>query len=223
MCGRFVLTAPGRMVAEEFMLDHEPDMQERYNIAPTQYVAAVRIPTKEAGRELAFLRWGLIPFWAKDEKIGYRTINARSETVESKPAFRAAFKYRRCLIPATGFFEWKRVNGKKKQPLFIRMKGEALFALAGLWESWENPEGLVIESCAILTTDANELLQEIHDRMPVILPKEAYEQWLDPALQKADKLKPILEPYSSEAMETYPVSEYVNKPQNTGPECIEPA
>ncbi|MBM4326790.1 MAG: SOS response-associated peptidase [Deltaproteobacteria bacterium] len=223
MCGRFVLMALGKLVAEQFELDDEPNLEPRYNIAPSQQVAAVcRIPETKK-RELRMFRWGLIPFWAKDEKIGHKLINAKSETVAEKPAFRAAFKHKRCLIPADGFYEWKRREGKKtKQPHFIRMKNGEPFALAGLWENWESPEGKIIESCVILTTNSNNLIQSLHDRMPVIVLPQDYELWLNTAITDTENLKRLFTPHPQEAMEAYEVSVFVNGPSNEDPECIEP-
>ncbi|MFC1835864.1 SOS response-associated peptidase [Thermodesulfobacteriota bacterium] len=222
MCGRFVLMSVDKVVAEQFQISGEPPIKARYNIAPSQPIAVVRVSADSAERELKMLRWGLIPSWAKEKKIGYRMINARSETAAEKPAFRAAFKKRRCLIPADGFYEWKREKGKKqKQPYFIRMKAGKPFAMAGLWERWKDPEGEVIESTTIMTTSPNELLSRLHDRMPVILPPEAYETWLDPSMQTADRLKPLLRPYASDEMEAYEVSTRVNRPANDDPECVE--
>jgi len=159
----------------------------------------------EAGREAVLLRWGLIPYWAKDEKFGYHTINARAETVDRKPAFRSAFKRRRCLIPATGFYEWKKLN-RHKQPYHIRVKDRELFAFAGLWEHWRSPEGKAIESCTIIVTDANEVLKSIHDRMPVILDPGDYDTWLDPDNRDVDRLRSLLRPYPPNRMEFWPVS-----------------
>ena len=167
------------------------------------------------------LRWGLIPSWAKEPAIGSRLINARSETIAEKPSFRSAFKNRRCLIPATGFYEWKRQD-RIKQPFYIRMRDTHPFAFAGLWEHWEGGEKEVINSCTILTTDPNDLMRDIHNRMPVILSPDNYDMWLDPANTRAAMLQPLLGPYPSDKMEVYPVSIYVNKPQNDDTRCIEP-
>jgi putative SOS response-associated peptidase YedK len=166
------------------------------------------------------LRWGLIPSWADDPEIGSRMINARSETVAEKPSFRRAFKERRCLIPANGFYEWRKENGGK-QPYYFRMKDGRPFAFAGLWESWDRHGGGEIQSCTILTTDANDLVSEIHHRMPVILPQEDYELWLDSTLREPDQLLPLLAPYPTNDMEAYPVSRRVNNPSNNEPGCVE--
>jgi putative SOS response-associated peptidase YedK len=224
MCGRFTLRAPASTVAEQFgLLDAEP-LNPRFNIAPTQAVAAVRLATEgdEPARQLVWLKWGLVPSWAKDAKIGNSLINARAESVADKPAFRAAFRRRRCLVAADGFYEWRRTGGKK-QPYFIRLAEDRPFAFAGLWESWEGPEHSALDTCTLITTDANELMRPIHDRMPVILSPEHYARWLDPALQKPEHLQPLLRPYPSDAMLAYPVSSHVNNPRNEDAGCIAPA
>jgi putative SOS response-associated peptidase YedK len=221
MCGRFTLTVPGEALAEHFQLTEAPGVVARYNIAPTQPVAAVRDPANGKGRELTYLHWGLIPPWAGDPKIGSRLINARAETVAEKPAFRAAFKYRRCLVPASGFYEWQKLNGKK-QPVFIRLRDDELFAFAGLWEVWRGPDGEEIESCTLLTTAANDLIRPVHDRMPVILRPEDYDLWLDREIQQPARLQSLLRPFDPAAMTFFPVSPRVNSPGNEGPECIAP-
>jgi putative SOS response-associated peptidase YedK len=166
------------------------------------------------------LHWGLIPFWADDPKLGSKLINARAETVADKPAFRSAFRHRRCLIVADGFYEWQQQeNGK--QPFYLRLKDDRPFALAGLWEHWEEDGGEAIDSCTILTTDANELTSPIHSRMPVILDPKDYDMWLDSSVRKSESLQSLLRPYASEKMEAYPVSKTVNRPTNDRPECIE--
>ncbi|MFN2190460.1 MAG: SOS response-associated peptidase, partial [Candidatus Promineifilaceae bacterium] len=168
MCGRFTLVAPGEAIAELFDLTDIPSLVPRYNIAPTQPVAAVRLSQSTGDRELTYFHWGLIPRWAKDTKIGSRMINARSETAAEKPSFRSAFKYRRCLVPADGFYEWQKVNGGK-QPVRIQMKNGDPFAIAGLWENWISSDGSEIDSCTLLTTEPNDLLRAVHNRMPVLL------------------------------------------------------
>jgi putative SOS response-associated peptidase YedK len=221
MCGRFLLIAPGRDLAERFGLTEEPDLKPRYNIAPTQSVATLRTKPESGTRRLEMLTWGLVPFWAKDPSIGSRMINARSETAAQKPSFRAAFKRRRCIIPADGFYEWTGAKGKK-QPYLIRTVDERPFALAGLWEHWADANGNVIESCTILTTDANEALRRLHDRMPVILPPEDYQTWLDPALEDPKVIQTMLRQYPSEEFSIVPVSFNVNKAGYDSPDCIEP-
>jgi putative SOS response-associated peptidase YedK len=221
MCGRFTLTTPGDTLAEIFELSEVPDLPPRYNIAPSEPVATVRLPGGNAPRELVLLRWGLIPHWAKDPGVGAKMINARAETVATNPAFRSAFRRRRCLVPATGFYEWQRQE-RRKQPVYIRMHDEQPFAFAGLWEHWEGPEGTPIESCTLLTTEPNDLVRPVHDRMPVILDPKDYELWLDPDVQDPARLQPLLRPYASEQMVAYPVSQLVNNPANDVPETIEP-
>ena len=193
-------------------------MSPRYNIAPSQQVAVIIHNKDFPERKLVMMRWGLIPSWAKDHKIGYKMINARAETVAEKPAFRSAFKQRRCLIPTDGFYEWWH-NGKSKQPYFVTMKGKGLFAFAGIWERWKSPSGDVVESCSIITTDANSLISKIHDRMPVIIQPESYGIWLDP-VHSTQGLKHFMRPFSPYKMTTYPVSNMVNSPQNDSPACI---
>ncbi|HSK99607.1 MAG TPA: SOS response-associated peptidase [Rubrobacteraceae bacterium] len=219
MCGRYTLSTPVGALAEEFGLGGDlPNLPASYNVAPTQAVPAIL--GNDGGRRLETLRWGLIPAWADDPGIGARMINARSETAAEKPSFRRAFRSRRCLIPADGFYEWQKTPGGK-QPYHIHMRDGHPFAFAGLWESWGR-EGEEIRSCAILTTTANALVGEIHDRMPVILARDAYDVWLDPA-SESDELAGLLAPYPDEEMETYPVSRFVNSPRNNDPRCIEPA
>lgn len=219
MCGRYTLSTPAGRLAEEFRLDEaEADLRPSYNIAPTQQVAAV---LEEGGRRrLEMLRWGLVPSWADDPEIGARMINARSETVPEKPSFRRAFRGQRCLIPADGFYEWKREDGGK-QPYYFRMEEGRPFAFAGLWESWEKGEG-ALRSCAILTTRAGSVLEGIHDRMPVILPPGSYDAWLDPEAEK-EELTALLVPYPGDDLEAYPVSRFVNSPANNDERCVEPA
>ncbi len=221
MCGRFTLRTPPQALASLFDLAEAPPVEPRYNIAPSQPVLAVRQHPQTGQREFTFLNWGLIPFWAKDVKIGYRMINARAETVAEKPAFRAAYKYRRCIVPADGFYEWQKRDGGK-QPYFIRMRGDQPFGIAGLWERWESPDGSVIESCTLLTTEPNELLRPLHNRMPVILAPEDYEPWLDVQGASPLVLQALLKPYSDSQMEAYPVSTTVNSPRQEGPACIQP-
>ncbi|MCL7454392.1 MAG: SOS response-associated peptidase [Anaerolineae bacterium] len=221
MCGRFTLTTPDQDLAVQFNLPEIPDLKPRYNIAPTQPVAVVRLPAEGSSRELALVHWGLIPFWADDPKIGARMINARAETAADKPAFRAAFRRRRCLVPADGFYEWQKQNGPK-QPYYIHMADGTPFAFAGLWERWQGPDDTVIDSCTLLTTEPNDLIRSLHNRMPVILQPQHYDLWLDPSLEDASVLKPLLRPYASGVMDAYPVSRWVNKPENEGPACIEP-
>lgn len=231
MCGRFTLRTPSNVLVQQFLLDSSPELSPRYNIAPTQDVAVVRTGGDDPQRRLVLLRWGLIPSWAKDPAMGNRMINARGESVADKPSFRAAFKRRRCLVLADGYYEWKKTpaakGGKsqgKKQPYYVTMQDERPFAFAGLWEHWpgsdESDTPGPIESCTIITTDSNDLTRDIHDRMPAILPEDAYEMWLDPELQDRDPLLPLLSPHPSDEMKAEPVSTHVNNVRNDDPDCI---
>ena len=225
MCGRFALISDTAQLAAQFgispaMVAGIPESVPRYNIAPTQPVAAIRLAEGTKQRELTFFRWGLIPSWSKDINIGSRMINARSETVAEKPSFRTAFKRRRCIIPADGFYEWqKRDDGKR--PIFIHASDKRPFALAGLWEIWSDPEGGKLQTCTILTTQPNELMAAIHNRMPVILEPEDFDMWLDPGDNPQQALH-LLRPYPVAKMEAYPVNTIVNSPKNDVPECITP-
>ncbi|MDX1995727.1 MAG: SOS response-associated peptidase [bacterium] len=219
MCGRFVLTADPATIQQHFDLTTVPtQMSARYNVAPTQPVAVI---SNDNHRELTFYRWGLIPSWAKDMAIGNQMINARSETVEEKPAFRAAFKRRRCLIPANGFYEWAK-DGKAKKPMFVHLKNQELFAFAGLWEIWHSPDGGEIRSCTILTSEPNDLISPLHNRMAVILDKSNYDLWLSKDELPPEVLKPLLRPYDENKMDVFEVSTLVNSPANDLPECIVP-
>jgi putative SOS response-associated peptidase YedK len=191
MCGRYTLTTSGPRVAKLFRLDATPSLPFRYNVAPSQPVPAVRADA--AGRSLALLRWGLIPSWAADPSIGNRLLNARSETVAQKAAFRAAFRQRRCLLPADGFFEWRK-EGRLKQPYLFRLQGGGPFAFAGLWEQWKGPDGVTVESATVLTTGANELVRPLHERMPVILRPEDHDRWLAPGPRRPARLAGAADP-----------------------------
>jgi putative SOS response-associated peptidase YedK len=220
MCGRFSLfTAPSDL-AEWLGLPEVPDLPPRYNVAPTQPVAAVRAGPG-GGREFVMLRWGLVPPWSADPGTGPLLINARAETAADKPSFRAALRARRCLVPADGFYEWVRQAGKK-QPIHFRLRDGRPFAFAALWELWSGPDGEVVESCAILTTGANELVRQAHDRMPVILGPDAFGPWLDPAVRDPAALAAWLRPYPADAMTACPVGSWVNNPRNEGPACLAP-
>ena len=221
MCGRYTLSSPNDAVADLFELPELPLLPPRYNVAPTQEAAAVRVPAPGAPRRLDLLRWGLIPYWAEDPSIGNRMINARSESVAEKPAYRRSFRKQRCLIPTDGFYEWKK-EGKLKQPYHIRRKDRLPFAFAGLWERWKNPEGKLLDSFTILTTDANELIRPLHNRMPVIIDRKDFGLWLDPAAGDPVPLLALLVPAPSGDMETVPVSRAVNSPAHDAPDCIEP-
>jgi putative SOS response-associated peptidase YedK len=220
MCGRFVLISSvadlqRALQATQLVMDLQPS----YNVAPRQDVLALVRDGDD--RRMTWLRWGLIPFWAKDPSIGDRLINARAETVASKPAFRAALRRRRCLIAADGFYEWQR-RGEQKTPMYIYLKSRQPFAFAGLHETWTSLEGERIESCAIITTGPNELMAPIHNRMPVILLPEEHTLWLDPDVQDTALLQPLLRPYPAEEMEAFEVSRLVNSPRNNSPELLQP-
>ena len=219
MCGRYTLATPINDLVEQFDIEEYPSsISASYNVAPTQEVAAVI--AEDEKRKLEMLRWGLVPGWADDPSIGNRMINARSETVAQKPSFRKAFKDRRCLVLSDGFYEWRHTSDGK-QPYYIHMKDGSPFAFAGLWEIWR--DGEKIRSCTIITTDANELVGEIHNRMPVILSPEDYSLWLGPDFKEREALTSLLRPYPNDAMEAYPVSRRVNSPSNNAPNCIDPA
>lgn len=219
MCGRFTLHTPWAELREHFEVAADaPEVQASYNIAPSQDIPAVRVTDQQ--RELVRLRWGLIPSWAKEAKTGYRMINARAETVAEKPAFRAALRRRRCLLPADGFYEWRQ-SAQGKQPYYIRMKDAGVFAFAGLWEHWQHADEL-IESCAIIVTEANDTVRPVHERMPVIIEPADYAQWLDPQRQLPEAVLDLLRPYPAAAMMAYPVSTYVNSPAQNNAQCIEP-
>ena len=220
MCGRFVLVSPFTLIAEGFRIrDGNGDLKPRYNIAPGQDILAVVF--EEGARRLSRFRWGLIPSWADDPSIGNRMINARAETVAEKPSFRSAFDKRRCLIVADGFYEWRR-EGKRKSPVYVSMKFQKPFGFAGLYETWHSSEGHEIRSCTIITTEANDLLRPVHDRMPVILPKEDEDEWLDPAVHDKNRLRALLRPYPAGKMKAHDVSPRVNTPANDSPDNIKP-
>lgn len=222
MCGRFTLATTPEQVAKLFDLDSAPEFDRRYNIAPTQQVPVCGVRSEDAPRTIAELRWGLIPFWADDKGIGNRLINARSETAASKPAFRAAFKRRRCLIPATGFFEWRKEDGGK-QPYLFRREDGAPFALAGLWEHWSDDDSdEEIDSFTILTCAPNEMVEPIHNRMPVILGAGDFDFWLDPANEDTDALQKMLGPFPFDDFECFAVSREINSPSNDRADLLEP-
>jgi len=221
VCGRFTLFEPDKVLAREFDVSNFPPRSPRYNIAPSQPIAAIRAAPAGSRRELALLRWGLIPSWSKDPAIGNRLINARAETAHEKPSFRNAFRRHRCLIPTSGFYEWLRWE-RGKQPYFVRMRDGHPFAFAGLWDRWESPDEGVIETCTILTTTSNAVLAPIHDRMPVILPPREYDRWLDPSLKDLESLAPLLVPFPPEEMLAYPVNPRVNAPSADDKGCIAP-
>lgn len=217
MCGRYTLSQPGDLL-EQLDVTNPEKLDPRYNIAPTQDAPVVR--AGRSGRELAHLRWGLVPGWAKDESIGNKMINARSETAAEKPSFKNALKKRRCLVLTDGFYEWKKV-GKAKQPYHIRFPDGRPFVFAGLWERWTRGAE-PLETFTILTTDANDTVSELHHRMPVILGTEAIEPWLDPKVEDLEMLSSLLEPWAGAELEMVAVSRAVNNPSNERPEVLEP-
>ena len=220
MCGRFNQTASGEEVAEAFGLDETPALAPRYNIAPTQEVAVVGVRPKTSRCGLALLKWGLVPRESLGGERGF--INARAETAWEKPSFREAFAHRRCLIPATGFYEWQKIDPKRRQPWLLRLVSGRLFAFAGLWEPATATPGAV-PTCTILTTEPNEVTQPIHDRMPVILDPSEYTRWLDPAVTIPAEVRPLLRPFPAAAMTAYPVTTAVNNPSFDDPACLAPA
>ena len=222
MCGRYRLTAKERWLSSYFNLDPaDVHWAARWNVAPTDEVAVIRQDLKQPRRVFSLMRWGLIPYWAKDASVAPKAINAMSETAAEKPLFREAFRKRRCLIPADGFYEWKQVGPKLKQPYNIGLADDGLFAFAGLWERWKNQSNEAIETCTILTTDANAMIQDIHDRMPVILRPDDYDLWLDPGLTDPKQVAELLKPFDARLMRKYPVSTTVNRAGNDGPECAQ--
>jgi putative SOS response-associated peptidase YedK len=222
MCGRYTLSSPVEVIADLFeiaypSLPHSP----RYNLAPTQEAPVALVREPGAPRTLEALRWGLIPYWAKEASIGNRMINARAESVADKPAYRYSFKKKRCLVPTDGFYEWKK-EGKAKQPYLIRRHDRQPFAFAGLWSSWRNPEGSLVETFTILTTDANTEIRELHDRMPVVVARPDFGLWLDPKVDDAERLQALLKPAPEGDLEMVRVSKNVNSPAYVGADCIEP-
>jgi putative SOS response-associated peptidase YedK len=222
MCGRFTLTASPEEVEREFDLEGTPDLEPRFNVAPGQW-----IPTITAGadghRALAMRRWGLVPGWAKDEKIGSRLINARSETAAEKPSFRAAMRRRRCLVPMDGFYEWAKGGAGPKRPHWIHRPEGGCFAVAGLWERWKAPGDAWLETCTLLTGPANRALSAVHDRMPVVVPAAERDRWLDPGNTDPATLLDLLAPAPEDVLVLRPVSRKVNRPEHDAPDCIEPA
>lgn len=217
MCGRYVLNAEPQLIQQTFNLESVPDeFAPRYNIAPTQPVPII---TNDDPQHLTMVQWGLIPSWSKDPKMAYKMINARGETVAEKPSYRGPFKYRRCLIPVSGFYEWVQTDDGK-QPHFIHVKDDPVFSFAGLWEVWRNPEGDEIWTTTIITTKANEMLSALHHRMPVILDGDKRQIWLDKDADK-NELQALLQPYAQEKMTHYPVSKAVGNVRNDDPALIE--
>lgn len=225
MCARYSLHATNALIADLFDLSVEPDLSPRYNIAPSTMIPAIIKDRNSNGEKskanvVAYFKWGLVPSWAKDKSIGVKLFNARSETAAEKPSFRAAMKYRRCLIPASGFFEWVDTP-EGKQPYFVSIIEQEVFAIAGLYEHWETPDEY-LESCTILTTSANTVVKPIHDRMPVIIPKESFDFWLDPEIRTPAALAPLLESHEIEGMRIFPVTKKVGNPRYDYPDAIEP-
>jgi len=219
MCGRFTYAKEFREIRIRYNVERDfPLFRPRYNIAPGQEVAVVF--NRDGGRSLGMMHWGLIPSWAKDPSIGNKMINARAETLSEKPSFKRLIAKRRCLVLSDGFYEWRK-EGKRKAPMRIRLKTGEPFGFAGLWDSWRKPDGSDLQTFTIITTEANELLKPIHDRMPVILPEEAEQQWLGFDVKDTSELLSLLKPYPSDLMEAYDVSLLVNSPRNDLPECIE--
>jgi putative SOS response-associated peptidase YedK len=219
MCGRFVRAVSLEDIADEFGVDKpDIDLSPSHNIAPSQNIAIIK---NEEKRSLAISKWGLVPSWAKDPAIGHKMINARSESIAEKPSFKSSFKHHRILIPANGFYEWKR-EGKIKSPYYIRLKSRSCYGFAGLVSYWKSPEGEQICTSCIITTSANDLIKPIHDRMPVIIRKKDEDLWLDGEEQDKNALLALLKPYSSDEMDYYAVSTMVNSPANNSPECIKP-
>jgi putative SOS response-associated peptidase YedK len=230
MCGRYTLSSPVEVIADLFEITFPahggeqlelPEIHPRYNLAPTQEAPVALVREPGAPRTLALLRWGLIPYWAKEASIGNRMINARAEGVADKPAYRFSFKKKRCLIPTDGFYEWKK-EGKGKQPYLIRHRDHRPFAFAGLWSTWKSPEGPVIETFTILTTDANGAIRELHNRMPVVVDRADFGTWLDPKVEDKEKLQALLKPAPDEDFELIRVSKAVNSPAHDAADCVEP-
>lgn len=217
MCGRFALFGNGTFGYEALHLP-EPPLFESYNIAPTQNILTIRTSFETGHAEYALLHWGLVPFWSKTAKTKFPLFNARAEGIEKKPSFRSPFRHRRSIIPASGFFEWKLIEGHK-QPYFVRPVNGGYFAYAGVWDHWQGEDGKTVNSCAIITTEANTMMREIHDRMPLILKQGDLGIWLDPDTGQSDVLE-MLAPYPDDLMEAYPVSSKVNNPKNNGPDCV---
>ncbi|NRD79524.1 SOS response-associated peptidase [Bacillus sp. BRMEA1] len=222
MCGRFTLTATIEELIDRFAIQSfldEENYSPSYNIAPSQSVLA--IINDGISNRMGFLKWGLIPPWSKDPSIGNKLINARAETLPEKPSFRHAFRKKRCLIVADSFYEWKRVDTKTKSPMRIKLKSEELFAMAGIWEHWKSPEGKSHYTCSVITTIPNKLMEDIHNRMPVILRQDDEKTWLNPSITDMQILQRLLEPYDENEMEAYEVSSLVNSPANNSIELIQ--
>jgi putative SOS response-associated peptidase YedK len=222
MCGRYRLSRHAEVLAVYYAEYEGLDWEARYNIAPTQNVPVIRQDGGTPIRRASLMRWGLVPHWATDTAAGARMINARAETAAEKPAFQESLERRRCLVPADGFYEWQR-SARSKQPYCFEVEEREPFAFAGLWDRWRAPDGTFLESCTILTTTANRLLAEVHDRMPVILAPADYDLWLDPGFRRVAGIKELLKPFDADRIRRYPVSERVNSVANDDPACSEPA
>jgi putative SOS response-associated peptidase YedK len=220
MCGRFIRTTPIERYSALFSAPSSVELKASYNIAPSSQILLARGNNK-GGREVVALQWGLVPSWSKEPKTEYSTINARAETIDEKPTFKNAFKSRRCLIASDGFIEWQKRADGTKQPYLISLADGKPFAFAGIWERWER-EGQILESCAIIVTQANELMKQIHDRMPVILSQDYYEAWMNPKESNLHRLKSLLVPYPSDRIRAYPISSLINSPKNNHRDLIEP-
>jgi putative SOS response-associated peptidase YedK len=219
MCGRFSRKATLQAIIDEFEIEEvNGTIEPSYNVAPGQDVAVI---LKDESRKLGLLKWGLIPSWSKDPAIGNRMINARAESLADKPSFKQPLRRKRCLIIADGFFEWKK-EGKQKIPMYIFLKNQKPFAFAGLWDTWTSPDGNKISTCIVITTEPNELLKKIHNRMPVILTKKHFDLWLDRNVQDEQMVLPLLQPYAEKDMDMYEVSRAVNSPKNNSPELLKP-
>jgi putative SOS response-associated peptidase YedK len=221
MCGRFTLHSRLNLLLQQFALEAGPEWAPRYNIAPTQQTLVVRVSPDSGERELVPLRWGLIPFWATDKSIGNRLINARAETVRNKPAFRAAFKQRRCLVPADGYFEWQ-ATSQGKQPFYVHRGDGRVLAMAGLWESWHTGQPDALETFCVITTDASPWTASVHDRMPVLLDEDEYAAWLDPEFADSTVLEGMLRPYDRDELQLDPISTRINNPRNDDAACLTP-
>jgi putative SOS response-associated peptidase YedK len=218
MCGRIVMELTPELLATVFGISNVPPLVPNYNIAPNQMVLVVRQVSDH--RTVDMMKWGLVPSWAKDPAVGSRMINARAETAAEKPSFRHAIRYRRCIVPASGYFEWKQV-GKFKTPYYFRMKEGAPLGLAGIWEEWKTPDNSPLHTLSILTTSANRIVAPIHDRMPVILPPDEYSRWLSRHITRPEELQTLYQSFPAELLEAYPVSDKVNSPRNNGRENIQ--
>jgi putative SOS response-associated peptidase YedK len=219
MCGRYTITSAPEALRALFRYAEQPNFPPRYNVAPTQPIAVVRLT--EGKRQFVLMRWGLLPSWVKDPKAFSLIVNARGESIIDKPAFRAAMKYRRCLIPADGFYDWKTVGSGSKQPFYVRAKSGAPLAFAGLWETWTGPNGEELDTATIVTTRANRTLAPIHDRMPVIIPPDAFDLWLDGAKVDAKTAEALIAPAPDDLLEAYPVSTAVNRTANDNPKLLD--